>query len=1001
MEAKNIGVGPERFRPSTRLSLLTLAYEIYFAPLTFYVRLQEVCHPLGQTRVGHLRHLFRTLVALVLQQSLYVLGAVFLQYALVELPGSDYEAGYAAAAFFALLMFVATSFSTVIWHFINNLRDFPKDKERHIYMALHRALIRGMILASAGFFLGLSYAILSKNSTDQILAPVIVNLVLCGVSVGVFLRLTLGIVHFEPMYLAGRLERFYLETWRRRRDVCRIVISTGAIVVGFALAYRQVGRVDLRIEEAFLSARLGVTAAFYFGLVVFVSGLFMYWGLSFPASWLRYTYLMCRYYMKKITAADALHKSPLVYDELFMVPVPWTEKLLLAVGRDETQDRAIEWLFFVLTRTYKVRAGSFALSSLIINGSVTPVHVLSYVRVRRQFLDVIPQVADYLPTSATQVLFSNLRENMDARNFKCLCAEITREGDTTQTLGGFAEILESLTLILEADEIDQLRKYKIPVGGGALAEINDGLEEIMYARDAVLRSNRRSGYQERARTFHRAQYYLRQANQKLGADPWFGRLLSKKIQDWIERLDARITRVLNAADLEIRVAPVALQIGLQELPVSVVNYGSGSALIRTVELQAEMPGSSMRRFEIDLEHENFLSGGSRRTFVLSVDFSNPGIYRCEIDLSFSDDLSEEKHLLRPLELIVRGHAEQFKDFNDPFLAGPPLRDSKLFKGRTSILKFFQEGSRPNLLVTGVRRIGKTSLLYKMNNCLGTRPSRMIDLQQFAPLKEERELAGAVAHSIDPDSRFDGKVSIGALQAILKEFLSLEGSPVILIDECEYLPEIDERLGGVLGAAMRHAINAYSCQVVVSGYLNIEKISGTILEQLYFMLQKRILGLLDLEDVEELFVEPLVGKLEVTPVVVDEFCALTGGHPYISQYLASAVVQEAKARRQVLIDETLMESAAEKTLRDLDELFSTMFWKDLSPEESKAILAVAFRRKLKKLPASGAISLRERCLIEGDSPESWKIPIGLFERWVWKNLERELRSYLEVEIEEGG
>jgi hypothetical protein len=433
-------------------------------------------------------------------------------------------------------------------------------------------------------------------------------------------------------------------------------------------------------------------------------------------------------------------------------------------------------------------------------------------------------------------------------------------------------------------------------------------------------------------------------------------------------LYAAMHRVLVSADLEVYVLPVPLQAGIeQDLVVTLTNHGSGQARDIRVRLLAE------GGIESEALCAEVLLARARRQVALPVQpLLLSGLVRGEIELTYYDDLLQERRQLQPVELAVQGKVDEFRKFPNPFVVGPPLRDTDLFIGRTSVLESFCRAPYPSLLITGPPRIGKTSLLYQMQLAAGERPCVLLDFQRYSSESDPARLSRRLAEAIDPSGSQD------VIEA-LEGYLGRRDHPVLLVDECGYLPTLDALLGGRLAAELRGALNALDCQVVLAGSLSVAgREHASPLAQLPLMLEQVKLGLLRPEESAMLLTQPLAGHLPALPGSVSRFVPLTGGHPFIAQRLAHTITDKALEWQQGLIDDALLDEAAEGALALLDPLFR-FFWSPLGPTHQTWLLEVAHGVPGSP-PPDGAL-LQDLYLIANSRTGEWYIPIGLFERWL--------------------
>jgi hypothetical protein len=942
-----------------------LGWEIFFAPLTYF---QRVLQTAQGPRSLQIRHLFQSSVALTASQMLYlVLAAGFLK----SVTGESITSLFAEGLPWFIWALLISIFVSIAWHWANNWRDFPRHQLRHFYIATNRALIRSVMFANSGFFVGVGVATFRSEMTGRLFQPSLLAFLFLGLAVGALMRLTLGIIHFEPLLQVGRQERFYLETWTRRRSFCAAFIAVGLTCLVVTAGALSSGKVH-GVEGGPWSPRFGWVVLGYAGIILILGGAITAWGFVFPVSLLVHLWHCWRHRRQRISAAAALSGSPVVYDELFLFPAPGLGTLLRALALENSEQHSIEWMVFVLTQTYKRRTAAKAIANALESRVIRAASLLAHLRGNQAWVDVPALIAQHLQSSPLRTLFEHLTGPLTLEEIQHLRDELKPDAVDEGLAASLIAVLQGVEDLVQAPTMESW-----PWREGSLFASEDPLHlrlalgELEAAKRMSLQSTVHTPYSELSLALNRALNGLRQVRETLAADPWLGSLCTPALDRWSENLHEQMSRVLSSAELDVYTLPTPLQLDLeQELRLTLTNRGPGRAREISVTLRAEgIPATH------DL-HPEILAPRRRLEITMLLKPGRLGPLAGEIEITFLDDLGEIRRHLQPLDLLVKGKIEAYRDFPNPFIAGPPLTDGKLFQGRRELLRAFNEPPYAGLLITGPRRIGKTSLLYQLRNIARShsRPSEILDLQPLAAEEDpqilERRLARALVPIDAPDT----------LPEALERFLSSGGCPVLLIDESDHLPDIDRALHGKLSAELRGALNReLPFQLVIAVPFGFKPAQNPILEQLLIMLRPVRLALLAPDEIVNLLVEPLAPFIDFLPGAVDRFVQYVGGHPYIAQLLASTVVGKVQERQQNLVDELLMEDAAADVLDDLSAFFRVYQWRDLSPEEQSLLLLLAHRRELTAEVLKNFPSLRDHCLITGSANPT--IAMGLYERWL--------------------
>jgi tetratricopeptide (TPR) repeat protein len=248
---------------------------------------------------------------------------------------------------------------------------------------------------------------------------------------------------------------------------------------------------------------------------------------------------------------------------------------------------------------------------------------------------------------------------------------------------------------------------------------------------------------------------------------------------------------------------------------------------------------------------------------------------------------------------------------NPYVAGAPVLDRRLFFGREALLdRVLQTIHNNSLLLHGERRIGKTSLQHHLKRRLEQLEDPeyrffpvYVDLQGtpgdrfFATLAEEvmQELAphleGLDAELPRPaDPGFGYRELVLTLRAVLDRLE--RASPkrvklVLLIDEVDELNHYDPRVNQRLRSLFMKSF-ADRLVAVVSG-VAIRREWGKEASPWYNFFEEIEVGALTREDAAELVTRPLEGVFRVGPGAVDRILDLTDCRPYLIQRLGVAVV----------------------------------------------------------------------------------------------------------------
>ncbi len=321
----------------------------------------------------------------------------------------------------------------------------------------------------------------------------------------------------------------------------------------------------------------------------------------------------------------------------------------------------------------------------------------------------------------------------------------------------------------------------------------------------------------------------------------------------------------------------------------------------------------------------------------------------------------------PFEAL--GHNQPFRPIPNPYVTGAPLRaGSPLFVGRAEEIDFLHAalgksggtsggnaagGESPAVVLTGPKRMGKTSLLNRLAATLGEGFVPVyVDVQGigFAPglgnllydigLEAARPLGlpwppqeSAPADSPDFFTRTflpQARAALGTRRL------------VFLLDEFE---ELEQRvqsglLGGEVFGFLRHTVqHEAGLGWIFVGTNALAELPPAHWSGLFSGAAHRRVGRLDGVNARRLIVEPVQGFLDYDDLALDKLLQLSGGHPYFLQVLCHALVLAANRSQRVIVATEDVEAAAPKAM-EMAEAHLLALWRELAPAEAAVAQAVA-------------------------------------------------------------
>jgi hypothetical protein len=506
---------------------------------------------------------------------------------------------------------------------------------------------------------------------------------------------------------------------------------------------------------------------------------------------------------------------------------------------------------------------------------------------------------------------------------------------------------------------------------------------------------------------------------------------------WVELLRNEARQAREWLRLEVRAPERSLRTGYSQLRLEIHNPTGVDARGLSLEVIQTEPG-----LHCTTTHQEFQSILERRRSLpvqLPIECEQPGEYRIEGRVQARD--LDDNPVTEPFSwrLLVgkAGRPYQPPDYA-PYVTGAGLGDDRTFTGRKSLLKelhalWRQPGGKPAVLLVGQRRIGKTSLLNKVQRD-GLESCGLLPLIVSAQEWEEeygllRDTTTKMAKALDLDPP--------ALDPIhprpgFKGFVTGQGSALtgrrflLMLDETEDLFSPQKHFGtlpGFLRSLMQD--HDYPVLMLFCGTYRLKPLIREYDSIFFNTVQEIEVGYLTAPESEELLQKPVQGLLQFDPPVLREAYTLTHGQPLLLQLLGETFIRnfdaqiEAAKARDDYVDLNDLEQAA-TTLARRDNPAFTQHWQDCDASIQRLLSTLAWatnetdRRQLDqegilramvelrltpagrlgglRAPAYEALQrLVEEQVLVADGP-TYRYAVPLYRRWVaWRHDPEGLRQ----------
>jgi len=371
--------------------------------------------------------------------------------------------------------------------------------------------------------------------------------------------------------------------------------------------------------------------------------------------------------------------------------------------------------------------------------------------------------------------------------------------------------------------------------------------------------------------------------------------LGSSFETWSRRID-----VVGVATDDRGVAKVQILLGGQR-----VFEKEGPADAATGELSKNV------RFERQIE----LPAGLVEVRVVAVDSSGIAqetVFHATRRLAFHETRAFwPAAIASAAGLVGLGYAAQRvrrrravrKRFN-PYIAGAPVRDQDMFFGRQKLLTRIMNVLHHNsLMITGERRIGKTTFLHHLKSALehdagteykfypvstdlqgvpeaGFFHAVMTDVVET--LRPRPDTLAALRYRSD-DDRYDGRDFSHDLQRVIEELKTLTDRKVklaLLIDEVDVLNEYSERINQRLRSIFMKTFSEHL--VAIMSGVGIKRIWNSEGSPWYNFFDEIELTAFSPEEAEALIRQPVEGVFRYEAEAVERIMAASGLKPYVIQ-----------------------------------------------------------------------------------------------------------------------
>ena len=350
---------------------------------------------------------------------------------------------------------------------------------------------------------------------------------------------------------------------------------------------------------------------------------------------------------------------------------------------------------------------------------------------------------------------------------------------------------------------------------------------------------------------------------------------------------------------------------------------------------------------------------------------------------------------------------------NPYQVGTPLHLTRknLFRGRQQlrdeILQALRRRDRPTLVLSGPRRMGKTSFLLQLPALLpGDTIPVFIDLQRPSTTNSDGAFLYTLARAIERDARPYKRVfktpnrsrfldnpfeAFSAWQDTNLDPALREFKVLLCLDEFEKvgMAMAEGHLSSRVFDELRHIIQHQSrLAMLFAGVQTLEEL-GPKWSSYFINVRAMSIGYLDTDETEDLICNPdpeVESFLTYDDEAVGKMITDTHCHPYLVQLVCSCIVEQANQREVKHVDLELVEAGEQLALERGEPYFRNV-WDEMAAEDGQAMLRdIALAETPVQLEPSEhsarqALQRMVRLKVLTQSDQGYSVEVPIVRRWI--------------------
>ncbi|MGE5340762.1 MAG: ATP-binding protein [Candidatus Omnitrophota bacterium] len=671
-----------------------------------------------------------------------------------------------------------------------------------------------------------------------------------------------------------------------------------------------------------------------------------------------------------IELMKAFENCLLFKHEMLYLQLPGLHEIIvfMASHREVGIKDAVKSINHLYWFTFQQKQAKRAMATLVNDKEKTHqyIHLLmeveSYLLIKT--LAEFNQVAEFYALLFEEVLQSKMKDDYTlSERVEVICREMEKEegyrfnSKMVHTLQFSKKLLASRSLKDFYSALEILNPHQFPLDIGYFKVFEQISAQLKKIKAGLLKIESLERFETKRHFLNQQKDSLEALTQLANYDLYepFRTLWQQTLVHCIILVEQEIKLFQGSAELSVDLKNREILISTEErmLYFTIRNKGRELATNVSVTLQTGIPVIDFRSHTGAVI--NAIEAGTVKELAFPISAPSPGKTTIRGTITFSDLTQEGKTLDFSFPITLLKRSVQFMEIPNPYIVGQPLKgNTPLYFGREDAYAFIDKNittsdNHHTLVCYGLRRTGKSSLLYRIVNQGLTDPRLTPIMIDLAGIEDEKDFYATISRKVREKLSIPGSVtsveSFSNFKAFLDEIKPAMGEKciVLMMDEFEALQTLVEkgRISELIFNNIRHLMQHEEKIIFLfCGTHRLEEMSADYWSIFFNTAMYLRISRLKPDDAIRLIKEPVKDGLVYDDLAVEQILKMTGGQPYLIQLICRTLINELndnKKRNDAVIDD--VDDVIEEIITGGTDHFSQQIW-DMSTTLERLILSAA-------------------------------------------------------------